>query len=197
MVIVDGAAIVNALSPDPDMTFEDYASKKFSPRLSKILCNVSRLDVVFDVCLENSLKNSTREHCRKGSRKRVKENYKVPTNWKSFLRHSENKTELFSFLAKYGHQHLKLINKTVVFTLGSSILCLPDQDTSNLEPCNHKEADTPTFLHLKDGVERQGLRRVLIYAVDTDVVVLTIKQLRNGKIWVSSLLLGHDLNSDV
>ena len=37
MVIVDGAAIVNKLSLDPDMTFEDCASKKFVPRLPNIL----------------------------------------------------------------------------------------------------------------------------------------------------------------
>ena len=67
------------------------------------------------------------------------------------------------------------MNKTVVFTLGSSIVCSPDQDTSNLEPCNHEEADTCIFLYMKDGVKRQGLRRVLICTVDTDVVVLAIK----------------------
>ena len=175
MVIVDGAAIVNALSPVSDMTFEDYASKQFIPHLSKILCNVPRLDAVFDVYLENYLKNSAWEHHREGSRKCVKKNHKVPTNWISFLHHSQSKTELFSFLAKYGHQHLRLINKTVVFTIRSSILCSLDQDTSNLEPCNHEEADTRIFLHIKDGVEKQSLRHVLIYTVDTDVVVLAIK----------------------
>ena len=62
----------------------------------------------------------------------------------------------------------------MVFTLGSVVLCTPEQDTSSLEPCNHEEADTRMFLHIKDGLDRQGLHRVLIYTVDTDVVVLAI-----------------------
>ena len=150
---------------------------------------MSRLDVVFDVYLENYLK---KQHQGAPWRRITKT---CQRNWKSFLRHSENKTKLFSFLAKYGHHHLRLISKTVVFTLGSSILCSPDQDTSNLEPCNHEEADTRIFLHMKDGAERQGLRRVFIYTVDTDVVVLAIKAAVEWK--DLDLLLGQDLNSDV
>ena len=103
MVIIDSAVIVNALKPDAGMTFKDYAANKFIPRISKLLSNVKRIDIVFDVYLENSLKSTARLHHGQGSRKRVRDNYKVPSNWKSFLRHSENKTELFSFLANYGH----------------------------------------------------------------------------------------------
>ena len=35
-------------------------------------------------------------------------------------------------------------------------------------------SDARMFLHMKDGLDRQGLHRVLIYTVDTDVVVLAI-----------------------
>ena len=133
-----------------------------------------RIDVVFDVCLENSLKNSALLHRGEGSRKRVKDNYKVPANWKAFLRHTENKSELFSFLAKSGHENLKSVNITVVFTLGSEALCSPEQDTSGLESCNHEEADTRIFLHMPDGIKRQGSNRVVIHTVDTDVVALSI-----------------------
>ena len=62
----------------------------------------------------------------------------------------------------------------MVFTLGSVVLCTPEQDTSSLGPCNHEEADTRMFLHMKDGLDRQGLHFVLIYTVDTDVVALAI-----------------------
>ena len=62
----------------------------------------------------------------------------------------------------------------MVFTLGSVVLCTPEEDTSSLECCNHEQADTRIFLHMKDGLDRQGLHFVLIYTVDTDVVVLAI-----------------------
>ena len=174
MVIIDGAAIVNALKPDPGMTFKDYAANKFIPRISKLLSNVKRIDIVFDVYLENFFKITAHLHRGQGSRKCVRDNYKVPFNWKSFLCHSENKNELFSFLSDYGHENFKSANKTVVFTLGSVFLCTPEQDTSSLEPCNHEEADTRIFLYMKDGLDRQVLHRVLIYTVDTDVIVLAV-----------------------
>ena len=62
----------------------------------------------------------------------------------------------------------------MVFTLGSVVLCTSEQDTSSLEHCNHEEADNRMFLHMKDGLDRQGLHLVLTYTVDTDVVVLAI-----------------------
>ena len=90
--IIDGAAIINALTPDANQTFKEYAAQEFIPRIAKLLSNVLRIDVVFDIYLENSQKNSARLHYGEGSRKQVKDNYKVPTNWKAFLRHSENKS---------------------------------------------------------------------------------------------------------
>ena len=93
--IIDGAAIIIALTPDANQTLKENAAQKFIPRIAKLLSNVLRIDVVFDVYLETSLKNSVRLYRGEGPRKRMKDNYKVPTNWKSFLRHSENKSELF------------------------------------------------------------------------------------------------------
>ena len=88
MVIIDDATIVNALKPDAGMTFKDYVANKFILRISRLLSNVKRIDVVFDVYLEDFLKSTARLHRGQGLRKRVRDNYKVPSNWKSFLRHS-------------------------------------------------------------------------------------------------------------
>ena len=73
--IIDGAAIISALTPNANQTFKEYAAQKFIPRIAKLLSNVLRIDVAFDVYLENSLKNSARLHRGEGSRKRVKDNY--------------------------------------------------------------------------------------------------------------------------
>ena len=107
-VIIDGPATVNVLKSDGGMAFKGHAVNKFTPRISRLLSNVKRTDVVFDVYLEDSLKSTAHLHCGQGSRKRVRDIYKVPSNWKSFLCHSENKTELFSFFAIYGPGTLSL-----------------------------------------------------------------------------------------
>ena len=96
------------------MTFQTYASMAVLPRLSKLADNALRIDVVFDIYLENSLKNAARSHRGQGSRRRVKSNSQVPKDWKSFLRHSENKTDLFSYLAHFIHENLRPEGKTVL-----------------------------------------------------------------------------------
>ena len=179
-VIIDGPAIVNALKSDGGMTFKGYAVNKFTPRISRLLSNVKRTDVVFDVYLEDSLKSTARLHCGQGSRKRIRDIYKVPSNWQSFLRHSENKTELFSFFAIYGPGTLNLQIKQWLLLLDPQFCARQSKKhqvkavTSCLELCNHEEACTRIFLHMKNELDRQGLHRVLIYTVDTDVVFLAI-----------------------
>ncbi len=139
------------------------------PRLTKLSTNALRIDVVFDVYLERSLKNSARVHRGQGSRRRVKSNLQVPTDWKSFLRHSDNKTELFSYLAQFIHENLRPEGKTVIVTKGENALCWPPRDTSLINPCNHEEADTRIFVHVKDAQQGQGMNRAIIHTVDTDV----------------------------
>ena len=56
----------------------------------------NRTDVVFDVYLPSSLKSETRLKRGTGARRRVTGTNKTPKN---FMRHSQNKTELFCFLA--------------------------------------------------------------------------------------------------
>ena len=46
-------------------------------------------------------------------------------------------------------------------------------DLSNLTPCNHEEADTRVFLHVKD-MTQQGHTKMVIRTVDTDVLVLAV-----------------------
>ena len=46
-------------------------------------------------------------------------------------------------------------------------------DLSSLTPCNHEEADTRVFLHVKD-MTQQGHTKMVIRTVDTDVLVLAV-----------------------
>ena len=61
-------------------------------------------------------------------------------------------------------------------------------DLSSLTPCNHEEADTRVFLHVKD-MTQQGHTKMVIRTVDTDVLVLAVsvyEQLQEemGELWV-------------
>ena len=99
VVILDGAAIVNMLKPVGAQTFQEYSTLVFLPYIRSQLRNTTRVDIVWDVYLEDSLKSDTREKRGKGIRRRVAAANKIPGNWQEFLRLADNKTELFRFLA--------------------------------------------------------------------------------------------------
>jgi len=42
-----------------------------------------------------------------------------------------------------------------------------------MDPCNHEEADTRMFVHIKDGY-RRGYQKMMIVTVDTDVVIIAL-----------------------
>ena len=92
-IIIDGSAMINTLTPPNTKTFEEYAATDVLPTLQ--LCSVKYqiTDIVFDVYHASSLKAETR------SRRRVTGNGKLTANWRCFLRHNDNKNELFNFLA--------------------------------------------------------------------------------------------------
>ena len=77
---------------------------------------------MFDRYLEDSLKTGTHSNRGTGVRRKVTENGILLSNWKKFLRCSENKKELFPFLSKYTIDGLKDY-KIVIATTDENVLC--------------------------------------------------------------------------
>ena len=104
---------------------------------------------------------------------RVEGKNKLPGNWHKFLRDDGNKTELFNLLSEQvtGEQFCGL----VVMTLGDSVCSSVPFTEEPLSTCTHEEADTRMLLHAADGVT-QGMKRITIKTVDSDVVVLAVSQ---------------------
>lgn len=98
--IIDGAVIVQTLKPGMAATFKEYAGFLCKPYVRKQMEAVKRVDFVWDVYCEGSLKSTGRERRGTVTQRRVASSSKLPKNWKSFLHVSDNKTELFLFLAK-------------------------------------------------------------------------------------------------
>ena len=59
-IILDGAAIVNIIKPNGVTTFKQYATQNFIPYIKHQLISCQRIDIVWDVYVENSLKASAR-----------------------------------------------------------------------------------------------------------------------------------------
>ena len=111
----------------------------------KDLC---RVDVVFDVYLKDSLKSETRERRGSGTRISVRETTPIWGKWQQFLRDDDSKTEMFGLLADKLVSHCPP-NRMILATSLDKALCSADIDLTSLSPCNHEEADTRIFVHVK------------------------------------------------
>ena len=150
-VVLDGAAIVHFLSPSKsDKTFQDYSLKRYIPYLEGLLKYCDRIDLVFDRYLAKSLKDAVRDKRGSGTRFKVQANGKLPVRWSDFLFVSENKKELFHFLAKEIHGHSFKENKQILVTMDTKVLAV---NSPAMPPCSHEEADSRIFIHILDALE--------------------------------------------
>lgn len=185
-VVLDGAAIVNMLTPGKCKTFKEYATTVFLPYVIQQAQNVKRIDLVWDRYLPNSLKQGARESRGSGARRRVCDSASIPSNWKGFLRLDENKKELFQYLAE-NVASINLPSVEVISTAGVDVISPADVDKQGLAPCNHEEADTRIFVHAKHA-SLNGLKKILLRTVDTDVVVLAaafFRELQVEELWIA------------
>ncbi len=192
--IIDGAALVHTLDPKlantTVKTFGEYSTKIFIPYLLREIDGSQRIDVVWDTYKPDSLKACVRQARGSGDILRVETNTSIPTNWKTFLRVDSNKTGLFAFLASGISSVMPPENKIIVTTKGRDVTSIPPSDVSDLQPCTHEEADYRMLLHAANAY-RNGYRKIVIQATDTDVVVLavaTASVLHGCDIWVA---FGH------
>ncbi|KAG7168438.1 putative nuclease HARBI1-like 24 [Homarus americanus] len=89
------------LKPGGSRTFQEYSTVVFISNIESQLEYRSRLDLVWDCYLKSgSLKATVRCNRGKGIRRRVTASGPLPSNWQNFLRNSDNKEKLFSFLSE-------------------------------------------------------------------------------------------------
>ena len=186
-LIMDGAMIVQMLSPGTATTFQEYFTLVFRPYIMHKLQAVERLDIVWDLYIADSLKTATRDKRGKGIRRRVASSSMIPSNWQSFLRNDENKTELFCFLSEHTVSIISQ-DKQIYSTLQNSVLCTSDTAEKNeIEPRSHEEADTRMVLQVSHAAAN-GHSKIMVRTGDTDVVVIVVSNLHKisaAEIWIS------------
>ena len=175
--VLDRAAIVHMVRPGACGTFEEYSQQMFLPYITSQLETVNRVDIVCDRYLTSSLKPSTMDHRRRSGtvqRQRVIGGIPIPANWEAFLRSNANKDELLCYLSECV-QACETDRKVIISTKDETIVST--QNDMNyveyIQPCSHEEADTRILLHVAHCA--QGIRKVVIRTVDTNVVSLAIE----------------------
>ncbi|ELU15800.1 hypothetical protein CAPTEDRAFT_215744 [Capitella teleta] len=148
--LLDGAVVVQMVRPKNSTTFGDYCADVFLQYVFIMLKTKDWVDIVFDVYKDNSLKSGIRQQGGTGIRRRVTLSTKIPGNWASFLRVSQNKQELFIEISQYMKTVILPAGKHIVCTLLEECLVVAEGslNLSSLAPCSHEEADTRILLHL-------------------------------------------------
>ena len=81
----------------------------------------------------------------------------------------------------------EVVNKLVVTTYDDKIFSSSQLSTENLSPCNHEEGDYRPVLHAFH-MSNNGIKKVMISTVDTDVVVIAVAsflKMNLDELWVS------------
>ena len=80
----------------------------------------------------------------------------------------------------------KCEEETVIFTKDYKMLMNRQITISNLEPCNHEEADTPLFVHAQDAA-LTNMQKVIIIGNNKDIVVISFYifcDLKIDQLWI-------------
>ena len=170
MVILNGAAIVNMITPRRPVSFDGYVTQVMEYVRKQFRGDLQPVDRVFAYGKDN-LKSTKRNMRGKGIRRDVEGNNQVPSNLKEFLRVDKNKSELFHLIIE------RIVDEEfpglMIVTRDDEVLSSSPCDLAVLMSCTHEEADTRMFVHASDGAEH-GMNKILLRTVDTYVVLIGI-----------------------
>ena len=167
--------MVNTTPPRTFKTFEDYDREDILPKIKFYGATYKIVDVAFGVYRKSTLKGEANMRRAQGIRRRVTGTSNTPTNWRSFLRGDDNKTELCQFLADRICQ--TQTTSTILVTKEGYVICNDNQKSLEaVSPCLHDEEDTRIFVHARDAAI-EGSKALVIKANDTDIVVIAVSVL--------------------
>ena len=122
---------------------------------------------------------------------------KIPSNWRNFPRKSDNKAELFNFLA----DKIARVATPNVVTVTKEEDAVSNHTISlaGMVPCSHEETDTRIFVHARYATEA-GSIVIMVKASGTDVVIAVsvlqvLQELGLQQLWVA-FGQGQDLEVD-
>ena len=164
------AAVIHKINPTKAIVFGEFADLHLVPFLKSHITDVmTRIYGVWETYKNGSIKTQARRmHGEKASsRTRFSANAPIPKGkkYQKFLSDTNNKDELFQFLAKDLTNKMSSSECMFVTTKREFVLSNKGIDTDSLSPCDHEEGDTKIFVHLKHAVI-EGHKKVFIRTVD-------------------------------
>ena len=169
--LIDGMAAVKYVPAQ--QSWGKYAAALLKFCLPASDSKPQQLGIIFDSYSKATMKELTqRRRGTPGRRTRItssEQDMPKGKDWDSFLRNSENKTELMRFLVDYYKTDAVRSKLKVPLTVTEedNTWLITQLKIEMLDSCNHHEADTRLILHASKSTDP-----VIVRATDTDVFVL-------------------------
>ena len=174
--IADGMACVRQIKAS-QLTYSEFAAHLLSFIIG---CSKSakRVDVVFDVYVDNSIKDVERTRRSHGELRLKKI---IPTaqikQWNLLLSSNENKNKLTAFIVDHWKTNAtKIGQKEFYVTSGEKVFKITSTEHREVDELesDHQEADTRMLLHAKHS--SYSYNNIVIYTPDADVFIIALSK---------------------
>lgn len=172
--IADGIACIRQLKV-MKTTYAEFAVNLWNFILSQSM-SANRIDIVFDVYVENSIKDIERQ--RRTSGELILQKI-IPTaeikQWNSLLSHNENKNKLVIFIVDWWRKHPDLMKgRNVIITCKEKAFKFGKDDICEVPELfsDHEEADTRILLHAAHA--SFGFKKIVLFTPDTDILIMAL-----------------------
>ena len=172
-VVQDGGRLIHQLLPHAVGTFEEFTQMRLFSHLQSELRRASRLDVVWDTYQDFSIKGGTRNDRGHGVRLKVGPKVRIPKDWCGFLRNSNNKMELFRYLANEVMLRFHTTGDLYITHDDGKLVGHKGPGVEMLTTCNQEEADIRIVIHVLHALTC-GASNVLVKTSDSDVIVILV-----------------------
>ena len=159
MKATDGTAFVNIYWLRTSKTFGEYFDDELAKGVYCFSDGVYIMDFVFDRYLENSIKTHTHEGRGKRTRISVRKDTSLCVDFKTFIRDSYSKAELFLVIANSICQ-IRDVPTSMIATVKKKVIS--NDFREDFMPCHQEEADTTLLLTIFYVFSKSGKPRQIV-----------------------------------
>ena len=178
-VFFDFMAYARKVATEKLKTFGDFAASLWKT-ISFLSKDAQRIDIVFDLYLENTVKYGERNRRQKTTAINViieKDNQPLPVTMDSFWASSTNKENLQMFfinwlLKFYKDDRPVYLGGSVPGNITGCIQIIGGVSSNCLDlKCDHEEADERILYHINQAIQYESYTKVVVAATDTDIFI--------------------------
>ena len=187
-IFFDFMAYARKVDTDKLKTYGDFVTVLWKT-ISFLPKDAQRIDIAFDLYLDNSIKYWERTRCQKATVINIiieKDNQPLPATMESFWASSLNKENLQMFfinwlIKSYKYDKPLHLAGSLLGDLTSfiQIICGVSNACRAVQ-CDHEEAAERILFHINHTIQTEHYTKIVVAATDTDILISLLYTITNG-----------------